>query len=251
MTPEKRKEKAKQLLKERAKNELVSRYGADAVANAELVAAAVMGDKSARGKLKDAARNELVSKFGEDAVKLGETMAKAATGDMEALADLDDQAIAMLYKQARKELVNQLGEDQVVKAEDAIEAIQAQLNSDQELAPAARLILEDEYGELPVALGLNIAKALSGDTDALRELQDQAFDMMRTAARETAVCAYGEDNVQLAEIVIMTTMTGNSTGGVEALKGRGEQKLRAAWDSGIIETYGETACTMEMISIQQ
>ena len=247
MTPEERKEKAKSLLKDRAKDELVERYGKDVVARGELVAAAVLGDENAKGKLEKEARNELVKRYGEDAVKLGETMAKAATGDMDALADLDDQAAAMLYKQARVQLVAKVGEDQVVKAEAALEAIQSQLDPDQELSGASRMILEEEYGELPVAMGLNIVKALSGDTDALRELQNQAFDLMKSVARETAVCIYGEDNVQLAEIVIMSTITGDGTEAIEALKGLGEKKARALWDDGIIQEYGKMAWALTKV----
>jgi hypothetical protein len=86
-----------------------------------------------------------------------------------------------------------------------------------------------------------MVKALSGDTDALRELQDQAFDLMTTLARETAVCAYGEDNVRLAEIVVMSALSGDDEAAVEAMTGRVEQEVKTAWDDGIIAEYGKTA----------
>ena len=241
MTMEERKVKTKSFLQERVKEELVERYSEEVVARGELAAAAVLGDESAKtGNLNEETRNALVKLYGEDALKLGETMAKAATGDMDALADLDYQASAMLYKQARVQLVAKVGEEEMVRAEAALEAIQAQLDPEQKLSDASRVVLEEEYSETSVVMGLNIVKALSGDTDALRALQDQAFDLMTTVARETAVCVYGEDNVQLAEIVIMSTMAGDNTVAMEALKGGGEKDARTLWDQGIVQEYGST-----------
>ena len=140
------------LVDDRAKRELEDRYSKKMVARAEWAAEAVLrsGTKYG-GKLTDKFRNELVHKYGKDAVKLGETMAKAATGDMDALVDLDDQATVMLYKQARVQLATKYGEDQIVKAESALEAIQVAMNGNHhgnEISTASRLMWRQSTASL-------------------------------------------------------------------------------------------------------
>jgi hypothetical protein len=47
--------------------------------------------------------------------------------------------------------------------------------------------------------------------------------------------------VRLAEIVVMSALSGDDEAAVEAMTGRVEQEVKTAWDDGIIAEYGKTA----------